>query len=213
MNKPDPAAYGLTQADLDSIVAFHKESSGLPGLGWMDNLLRSIPELLGGLLFWTVLWPFFLVALLLSPVTKLIWPVKHPKQDAFMRYASACEEYLRLQKSFWTSLSGAEFESQLAEIYRRHGYEVEPTKATGDGGVDLILRKASRTGIVQCKQWAQPAGIPVLRELIGSLVAFRADYAVLACTGGFTRPAITFAQSHSIELLSLNEILEMATKG
>ncbi len=213
MNKPNPTDYGLVQADLDDIVQFHKNSSGIPGLGWLDSILSGMPELVGGLLFWTILWPFFLVALILSPITKLFWPVRHPKHEAFQRYAAVCEEYLRGQRSFWTQLSGVDFETQLAELYRRQGYEVQLTKASGDDGVDLVLRRSGRTGIVQCKQWAQAAGTPILRELLGSLVAYRADYAVLACTGGFTRPAVDFARSHSIQLLTLDDIINTATKG
>jgi len=181
-------------------------------LQWLDKLLESIPELLGGLLFWTILWPFFLIALILSPITKLIWPVKHPKEDAFLRYAAACQEYLLHQESFWKSMSGLDFETELAKIFRRQGYEASLTRSTGDEGVDILLRKDNRTGIVQCKRWDKPAGVPVLRDMLGTLVSKKANFAVVACTGGFTQPALVFARQHSISLLTLEDILSMNEK-
>jgi hypothetical protein len=212
MTKPNPDHFGLSQADLDSIAAFYEQSESIPGLQWMDRFLEKIPGLIGGLLFWTILWPFFLIALLLSPITRFFFPLKHAKEEAFLRYSAACEEYLKKQESFWRTMSGLDFEHALAEIFSRHGYDVSLTKSSGDEGVDISLRKDNRIGIVQCKRWGKPVGVSVLRDVLGTRIAHKADFAIVACTGGFTRPARTFAQQHAISLLTLENILKMNEK-
>lgn len=47
-------------------------------------------------------------------------------------------------------MTGAQFEQYVAEVLRRGGYEVEPTKATGDFGVDLVARRGAEIVAVQC---------------------------------------------------------------
>ena len=61
------------------------------------------------------------------------------------------------------------------------------TPKSGDQGVDLVLRKNGETTVVQCKAQKARASSPIARELLGSMVAFGAQKAILACTGGFTR--------------------------
>ena len=96
--------------------------------------------------------------------------------------------------SYWESLSGIEFERELASLFMRIGYEVEMTPPSRDDGVDLVLRKHDKVGIVQCKRYSQPVGPAAARELFGSMVAYPADYAILACTGGFTQGVREFVR-------------------
>ncbi len=62
-------------------------------------------------------------------------------------------------------LNPYEFERLLALYFRDHGFEVEETGRTGDGGVDLILtdKKGYRTA-VQAKHWNfGPVGPEIIR--------------------------------------------------
>lgn len=109
----------------------------------------------------------------------------------------------------WMSLSGREFEWELATLYRHLGYDVESTPTSGDQGIDLILRKNGKTTIVQCKSHKSPVGPAVARELLGSMVAFGADHAILACTGGFTRGVKDFVEGKPMTLISAKELASM----
>lgn len=111
----------------------------------------------------------------------------------------------------WMSLGGREFEWELATLYRYLGYDVEATPATGDQGIDLVLRKDGKTTIVQCKSHQKPVGPAVVRELFGSMVAFRADNAILACTGGFTQGVKDFVRGKPITLISATELARMGS--
>ena len=55
------------------------------------------------------------------------------------------EKALRQKKSYWQKFwadvqkDGFAFEREIANLYRTLGFQVELTKGTGEGGVDLIL--------------------------------------------------------------------------
>ncbi len=106
----------------------------------------------------------------------------------------------------WLSLRGAEFERELATLYRRLGYRVESTPISGDQGVDLVLRKDGKTTVVQCKGHQDPVGPSIARELLGSMMHFGADSGILACTGGFTRGVEEFVRGKPIELISAQDL-------
>ena len=110
---------------------------------------------------------------------------------------------------YWMSLSGLEFELEMANLYARLGYRVESTPTSGDQGIDLVLRKDGRTTVVQCKSHKSPVGPAVVRELFGSMVASGANGAILACTGGFTKGAVEFAQGRPITLVSAEDIVTL----
>ena len=112
-------------------------------------------------------------------------------------------------REYWLSLSGVEFEQELGEVFERLGYVVQATPSTGDQGIDLILKKDGKTTIVQCKGYQSPVGPSVARELFGSLVASKADNAILACTGGFTQGVKQFVRGKRINLLSAAELAKM----
>ena len=100
------------------------------------------------------------------------------------------------------SLNWADFERLVTEAFRRQGYNAWNTPVGPDGGVDIILRKAGRTTLVQCKQWEQSkVGVKPVRELAGVIAAHKADAGIFVCSGGYTREAVEFARASSIELI------------
>jgi restriction system protein len=107
------------------------------------------------------------------------------------------------------ALTWKQFEFLVAEAYRRQGYQVEYSLGRGaDGGVDLTLRRDSRTSLVQCKQWKVfSVGAPVIREMFGLLHDQRADEAIIVTTGKFTRDAQGFAAGKPIQLIDGPQLL------
>jgi restriction system protein len=104
-----------------------------------------------------------------------------------------------------------EFEFMVAGAYRLQGYAVDFSFGKGaDGGVDLVLRKAGRVSLVQCKQWKVfSVGAPVVREQFGIMTAERADEVIIVTSGKFTREAETFAQGKPIKLVDGPRLLEL----
>lgn len=107
------------------------------------------------------------------------------------------------------SLRWQEFERLVGEAFRRQGYTVEETGQGGaDGGVDLVLRRAGHTTLVQCKRWRQrQVPVTTVREMWGLLAHHGADSVKIVCVGDFTPDAWRFAQGKEIELVSGEELV------
>ena len=114
------------------------------------------------------------------------------------------------------TLSGLEFEKLCQALLMKLGFDVETTKQSGDGGIDLIAYNHqpfySGKYIVQCKRYAGSVGEPIVRDLYGVVMAEHANKGILITTGHFTMSASRFAQNKNIELIdgeTLPEILAM----
>ena len=90
---------------------------------------------------------------------------------------------------------------------------MKSTPVVGDQGVDLILTKNGKTTVVQCKAHKSPVGASVVRDLFGSMHHFKAESAILACTGGFTGGVKKFARGKPIQLISAWDIARMAEES
>lgn len=108
----------------------------------------------------------------------------------------------------WDTLSGVEFEQAVASWLRTEGFDVQTTRASGDGGVDIVARldKPLVGGrfIIQCKrlQKGSIVGEPTVRDLFGALMAdSSAVKAILITTSKFSAQARAFAEANGIELI------------
>jgi restriction system protein len=110
------------------------------------------------------------------------------------------------------AMSWREFEDLVAAIYHAKGYAVEPRGGDGpDGGIDLLVRKDSRTFIVQCKhyrnQWIEERP---LRELLGVVTAKGAAGGVFVACGVFDEKALAFAKGNEkLELIGGEQLREL----
>ncbi len=135
------------------------------------------------------------------------------QRDARRARQAVLKAQQRKRQQYWESLNGIAFERELGKLYRAQGYSVKSTPTSGDQGVDLILTKNGKTTVVQCKAHKNPIGPSVARELFGSMHHFKADSAILACTGGFTDGVIKFARGKPIRLISAWDIVRMVEES
>jgi hypothetical protein len=169
----------------------------------------ALVMMLVGLLF------FSMVASL--PVAFFVFPLtsfainRIPKADAVRRYTDAVVAFRiwldRSRRDWWLRLSGLKFEIELARLLRALGWEATPTRASGDGGIDIVGQRDGVKFIVQCKNHKSPVGPAVVRELYGALLASDASHAILASTSGFTKGVHEFVNGKPIELISLDWII------
>ena len=110
-------------------------------------------------------------------------------------------------------LSGIEFEKVCKQIVENMGFEVETTKASGDGGIDLIAYNyqplLSGKYIIQCKRYSGSVGEPIIRDLFGVVMSERANKGILMTTGYFTKSAVEFAKDKQIELIDGTKLMEL----
>lgn len=109
------------------------------------------------------------------------------------------------------ALGWREFEQLVGEAFRRQDYAVQETGLGGaDGGVDLVLRRESRTWLVRCKRWRQrQVAVATVREMWGLLAHHGADGVKIVCVGDYTPDARCFAAGKAIELITGQELVNM----
>jgi restriction system protein len=102
------------------------------------------------------------------------------------------------------------FEEVLAELLEDMGFEVELTKATHDGGKDILAYLNTPIGkqlcLVDAKKYSKTrkVGIDLVRTLYGTLCDYQANSAMLVTTSSFTKDAKTFQKKHHY-MLSLKD--------
>jgi len=113
------------------------------------------------------------------------------------------------------NMSGIEFEFLCKKLLEKMGFETVTTKASNDGGIDLIAYNhqpiISGKYIIQCKRYTGSVGEPIIRDLYGVITSERANKGILITTGTFTSSAIKFANGKPIELIDGNKLKGLLT--
>jgi restriction system protein len=114
--------------------------------------------------------------------------------------ASALLQELHRNPDTIFAISPREFEEIIAHIFSMHGFTVDLTKRTRDGGKDIIAFNTDRMGVtskylIECKRYApsRPVGVAVVRALYGVQRNEGANKAIVATTSRFTSAAKAFA--------------------
>jgi Restriction endonuclease len=152
---------------------------------------------------------------IVGSLVNAVWRRFQPDYPQYVKYRRALANYrvriagwLRLQESWWQALDGRRFEFELSVLLGKLGYAVTRTGGAGDGGVDLVLSRAGREVIVQCKAHRRPIGPGPVRDLYGTMNHRGAEEAWLVTTTGFSRAARDFADGKRIRLLGVRELLK-----
>lgn len=104
------------------------------------------------------------------------------------------------------------FEEIIAEIFYKMGFQVELTKATRDGGYDIVaISNNMEKYLIECKRYAKHKKISVgfVQRLLGIKISEKARKAILATTSTFTWPAYDFGLKNiwHLELKDYNDIM------
>ncbi|WP_321322291.1 restriction endonuclease [Labilibaculum sp.] len=117
----------------------------------------------------------------------------------------------RLEQQYWSNLNGYEFEDAVCKLFKDNGFSISSTSYSNDGGADLIIvHEDGRKTIVQCKNFTNPVSPSVVRDLLGTVIDFKASNGMLVCTGGFTSGTVEFANRNGIELLDASDLIKMS---
>lgn len=98
-------------------------------------------------------------------------------------------------------LSPREFEALCADVCRGWGYETRLGPGTGDGGVDIELRRDGVFGIAQCKLYGGSVPISMVRDFYGTMVHLDAGFGFFFTTGRFPASAEEFVVGKTIHLI------------
>lgn len=212
MKKPVLEDYGITDIDLKKAKAIKKWLKVVAVVqmfpGWW--LFEYGPK---GPWIWIVLvfaappfGPIILYFILKGVILLLSRSLR-----ATGKYESACDGFekwwVRTKETFWFSLSGRQFEHELANLYQKLGLKADVTTASDDKGVDIWLIRNGQSVPVQCKAHKRPIGPAVAREFYGSMVHFKVNSGIIASLSGFTKGVFEYTRDKPIELVDLKWIL------
>lgn len=100
---------------------------------------------------------------------------------------------------------GHALEEKVRALLQNMGLAATTTRATADGGIDVEAYSTnpifSGKYLVQCKDWSNPVGESVVRDLYGVVMAENANKGILITTGRFTAAAERFAANKQLELI------------
>lgn len=116
------------------------------------------------------------------------------------------------------SLDPIEFENIVKALLMKMGFNATTTKASGDGGVDIVaINEQPIIGgkyVIQCKRYGMGNNIgePTIRELFGVMHAENANKGILITTSDFTKQAVAFAKDKAIELINGYDLQNLFNK-
>ena len=112
--------------------------------------------------------------------------------------------------------TGIEFEKYLQDIFSKLGYEVLPTKASGDKGADLVLERNNIKYVVQVKFYSTPVGNKAVQEVYSAKSIYNADKAAVITNNSFTKQALEDAASLNVRMVNgdrVKSLVEALAKG
>ncbi len=123
-------------------------------------------------------------------------------------------DYLNKHPNFIYNISSRKFEELIAHILKRFGFDVELTKATRDGGRDILayIRNSvcSYLTFVECKHFSpdNPVGVGIVRSVYGVQKIHRANKSLIVTSSHFTKDAIELTKpiANEVELKDHTDI-------
>jgi restriction system protein len=114
-------------------------------------------------------------------------------------------------KEFLLQINPLEFERLVSTLYKKLGYKTDLTKNSYDNGIDILIEKEKvgkkEKSVVQCKRSKNNIGVPIIRELAGTISNLKATKGILITTSNFTRQAILFSEMNPrIELINFQKL-------
>jgi len=123
-------------------------------------------------------------------------------------------KYAAREPSVLHQLTSRRFEELVAAILLNSGFDVEITKATSDGGVDIYAYLRNSVSdflvLVECKKYGplRPVGVELVRQLYGVQQKLNAPKSMIVTTSYFTKPAQDFRRAifNRMELKDYNDL-------
>ena len=106
-------------------------------------------------------------------------------------------------------MDGIAFERFLEALFRRLGYVSEATQASGDYGVDVLLRRKKRRIAVQAKHYSAPVGLSAVQEAHAGMSFYGADEAWVITNNTFTKSAVELSRKTGVRLIDGAKLHEM----
>lgn len=106
------------------------------------------------------------------------------------------------------NLNPRDFELLVGYLYYKKGYIIKITSKTRDGGYDILAEKNTvrehKRLYIECKLHSSNIGVPIVRNVLGTLSIENATKSVIVASSYFTKPAYEEARkSKRVELIDI----------
>lgn len=105
-------------------------------------------------------------------------------------------------------INGFEFEDFLGELFENMGFQVVPTRKTGDQGADLVLVKAGQRIAVQAKRYSSKVSNGAVQEIVASKQYYNCQKAMVVTNSYFTDSAVELANVNGVQLIDREKLNE-----
>jgi hypothetical protein len=178
--QPDAILYGGALA-FTVLLGFVSSSS-------MD-LTEGFKVLLGG-------------SLLIGSVVAILWVAWYLRS----RPTNPTARELSLRFEEVRSMSGAQFEVFIADLFKAMGHRAVVLGGAGDQGVDVIVNRRGERVAIQCKNHRKPVNNKPVQEVFAGARHHRCVEACVVAPAGYTSGAIDLARSTEVSLFDADSI-------
>ncbi|MCA1012791.1 restriction endonuclease [Halobacillus halophilus] len=106
-----------------------------------------------------------------------------------------------------------DFEFFICDLFVQMGYDAQVTKATGDGGKDIIVRKDDYCAIVECKRYDKTKVTrPKIQQFHSAVIDCNAEIGYFISTAEFTSQARNYALNKPVDLISGVQLVKLIEK-
>jgi len=97
-------------------------------------------------------------------------------------------------------MSGFEFENFIAHLFRKMGYTILVTKASGDQGIDVIIERNAKKYGIQTKCYSGVVGNSAIQEAVAGKEYYKLDNVMVITNRHFSKSAIELASANNVIL-------------
>jgi ssDNA-binding Zn-finger/Zn-ribbon topoisomerase 1 len=117
--------------------------------------------------------------------------------------------------SAYFKMTPRDFETAVAELFRKLGYQVEQTKFSNDGGKDAIAWKNGEKYLIECKKYGEGKliGRRDLQIFTAAMMEEKAAKGFYVNTGGFTKTAVEYAAKNGIRLYDKDGLPQLVSEA
>src|SRR5829696_7591309 len=160
------------------------------------GLIKQLKVLLAG---------FLLVGAVVA-ISYVVWHVRNmPTTPTAVELSRRFEEV--------RSMSGAQFEVFVADLFRAMGHQAVVLGGAGDQGVDIVVNRRGVRVAVQCKNHKKPVNNKAVQEVYAGARHHRCEGACVVAPAGYTRGAIDLARSTEVSLFDTGSIHQWIRKA
>lgn len=125
---------------------------------------------------------------------------------AYIIYITVRKRHPKAKFSVVDAMEGKEFEQFCAAGFRHLGYKTDTTPATGDYGIDILLKKKGTTVAVQTKRYNGTVGVKAVQQAASGKAMYNADKAMVVTNSTYTKAAETLAEANGVILWSRKDM-------